>query len=76
MNEQTLQDLDEELGKNHLEILTRFYLVFESIHKYISDLNRFQDDVEEGFYIHQNLDTIFLNDEGKQLMVAVIDCLQ
>ena len=35
-----LQDLDEEFRENHLEILTRFYLVFESIFKYVTDLNR------------------------------------
>ena len=35
-----LQDLDEEFRENHLEILTRFYLAFESIFKYVTDLNR------------------------------------
>lgn len=37
---QGLEDLDEEFKENHLEILTRFYQAFESIHKYVSDLNR------------------------------------
>ena len=35
-----LQDLDDEFRENHIDMLTRFYLVFESIHKYVSDLNR------------------------------------
>lgn len=35
-----LQDLDEEFRENNIEILTRFYLAFESVHKYIVDLNR------------------------------------
>ena len=37
---QTLQDLDEEFRENHIEILSRFYKAFESIHKYITDLLR------------------------------------
>jgi WASH complex subunit strumpellin len=43
-----LQTLDEEFKVNHLEILTRFYLAFESIHKYVVDLCRFLEDLEEG----------------------------
>jgi WASH complex subunit strumpellin len=38
---QELQDLDEELRENHIEILTRFYKAFESVHKYVVDLNRY-----------------------------------
>jgi len=37
---QGLEDIDEEFKENHLEILTRFYQAFESIHKYVTDLNR------------------------------------
>jgi len=37
---QGLEDIDEEFKENHLEILTRFYQAFESIHKYVMDLNR------------------------------------
>ena len=38
---QGLEDLDEEFKENNLEILTRFYLAFESVHKYVTDLNRY-----------------------------------
>ncbi len=38
---QELQDRDEEFKENHLEILTRFYKTFESIHRYVTDLNRY-----------------------------------
>lgn len=65
-------ELDEELRKNYIEILTRFYLAFESVHKYVCDLNAFLHEVEEGMYIQQTLETVFLNDEGKQLMVGLI----
>merc|ERR1719322_304284 len=46
-----IQDQDEEFRENNIEILTRFYLAFESIHKYILDLNRYLDDLNEGIYI-------------------------
>ena len=38
---QGLEDIDEEFKENNLEILTRFYQAFESIHKYVTDLNRY-----------------------------------
>ncbi|XP_014669948.1 PREDICTED: WASH complex subunit strumpellin-like [Priapulus caudatus] len=63
-----LQDLDEELRENNIEILTRFYLTFESVHKYMTDLNRFLEDLDEGVYIQQTLETVLLNNDGKQLM--------
>lgn len=63
-----LQDLDEEFRENHLEILTRFYHAFESIYKYITDLNRFLEDLEEGVFIQQTLESVLLNNDGKQLM--------
>jgi len=66
---QNLLELDEELRKNYIEILTRFYFAFESVHKYIHDLNAYLNDLEEGIYIQQSLESVLLNDEGKQLMV-------
>ncbi|EDO41150.1 predicted protein [Nematostella vectensis] len=63
-----LQDLDEEFRENHLEILTRFYKAFESVHKYVVDLNRFLEDLDEGVFIQQTLDSVLLNGDGKQLM--------
>jgi WASH complex subunit strumpellin len=62
--------LDEEFRENYTDILTRFYLVFESLHKYIMDLNHFLDDLEEGSFIQQTLESVLLNEEGKQLLVC------
>nr|XP_014350179.1 PREDICTED: WASH complex subunit strumpellin [Latimeria chalumnae] len=67
-----LQDLDEEFRENNIEILTRFYLAFESVHKYIVDLNRYLDDLNEGVYIQQTLETVFLNEDGKQLLCEAL----
>lgn len=66
---QELQDLDEEFRENYLETITRFYLAFESIHTYIMDLNHFIDDLDDGMFIQQSMESVFVDVEGKQLMV-------
>jgi len=65
---QELQDLDEEFSENHLEILGRFYRAFESVLKYINDLHRVLEDMEEGVFIQQTMDSIMQDEDGKQLM--------
>lgn len=45
---QALRDLDEDFKENYLDILKRFYVLFESIYKYIVDLGRYVDEVEQG----------------------------
>lgn len=67
-----LQSLDEELRNSYSPILLRFYLAFESIHKYITELNAFVDELEEGIYIQQSVESVMLNEEGKQLMCESI----
>uniref|UniRef100_A0AAY4BZM3 WASH complex subunit 5 n=1 Tax=Denticeps clupeoides TaxID=299321 RepID=A0AAY4BZM3_9TELE len=67
-----LQDLDEEFRENNIEILSRFYLAFESVHKYIVDLTRYLDDLNEGVYIQQTLETVLLNEDGKQLLCEAL----
>uniref|UniRef100_A0A8C2WYS4 WASH complex subunit 5 n=1 Tax=Cyclopterus lumpus TaxID=8103 RepID=A0A8C2WYS4_CYCLU len=71
-NKPELQDLDEEFRENNIEILSRFYLAFESVHKYIVDLNRYLDDLHEGVYIQQTLETVLLNEDGKQLLCEAL----
>ncbi|EZA48313.1 hypothetical protein DMN91_008109 [Ooceraea biroi] len=68
----TLQETDEELRNNFSDILTRFYLAFESIHKYVTDLNFYVDELGDGIYIHQSVDSIMFNEEGKQLMCEAV----
>lgn len=71
-NDPTLQETDEELRNNFSDILTRFYLAFESIHKYVTDLNFYIDELGDGIYIHQSLESIMFNEEGKQLMCEAV----
>lgn len=69
---QTLRDLDDEVRENYLEIITRCYLAFESVHQYVSDLKYFLHEVNDGMYIQQSLESILQDDEGKQLLVSLI----
>ncbi|KAL1518312.1 hypothetical protein ABEB36_001954 [Hypothenemus hampei] len=66
--DEALRNLDEEFRDNHIQIIKRFYLLFESIHSYVTDLNHYVEELEEGIYIHQSLETVFQNPEGKQLL--------
>ncbi|XP_025270593.1 WASH complex subunit 5 [Camponotus floridanus] len=68
----TLQETDEELRNNFSDILSRFYLAFESIHKYVTDLNFYIDELGDGIYIHQSIESIMVNEEGKQLMCEAV----
>lgn len=63
-----LLDRDEEFRENYIEILTRFYLAFESVHRYAIDINRYVEDLEEGAYIQQTLESVLLDSDGKQLL--------
>jgi WASH complex subunit strumpellin len=65
---QALQDTDEEFSENHLEILGRFYRAFESVLKFIDDLHKVLEDLEEGIFIQQTMDSVMHDQDGKQLM--------
>ena len=67
-----LQDLDEEFRENNIEILTRFYQAFSSVHKYVTDLTKFLEDLEEGIYIQHSLESVLINDDGKQLLCETL----
>lgn len=65
-----MQDLDAEFRDNHIQIIERFYLAFKSIHTYVCDLNHYIEELNDGVYLHQTLDTVFSDMEGKQLLVG------
>ena len=67
-----LQQLDEELKENHVDLLKRFYRLFESMHRFVTDLTAYIGDLEDGVFIQQSLETVFLDTEGKQLLVCLI----
>lgn len=60
--------LDDDLRENYLDILIRFYAAFQSVHKYVLDLNAFVDNLED--YNYGNLESILQDEEGRQLLVS------
>ena len=54
--QQDLLERDEEFQENNIRILQRFYLLFESIYKYVKDLLRYLNDLDEGVFIQQTLE--------------------
>ncbi|XP_054285996.1 WASH complex subunit 5-like isoform X1 [Macrosteles quadrilineatus] len=67
-----MQDLDEELRENHIDLLTRFYVAFESIHKFAVDINSYVEDLEDGVYIQQTLESVFISEDGRQLLCEAV----
>mmetsp|Transcript_25594 Transcript_25594/g.52071 ORF Transcript_25594/g.52071 Transcript_25594/m.52071 type:complete len:1147 (+) Transcript_25594:262-3702(+) len=63
-----LVDLDEEFRESNLELVERFYRMFESIFRYVKDLTRYLEDVEEGVYIQIRLEDLLVSESGKQLL--------
>lgn len=68
---QKLQDLDDDLKEKYLELITRFYLLFENLYQYIVDLNTFIEQLNDGGFIQQNIETVMKDMEGKQLLVII-----
>jgi WASH complex subunit strumpellin len=64
-----MQTADDTLRALYSELLGRFYRVFESIHRYVTDLKRFIQDLDEGGFIQTSLESVFLDEDGKQLLV-------
>ncbi len=65
-------DLDHEFRDNHMDMLMRFYAVFEGITKFLADLRLWLHELEEGFFVHYTLDTVLNNTEGKQLVAEAV----
>ncbi|XP_041987487.1 WASH complex subunit 5 [Aricia agestis] len=63
-----LHDLDDDLKEKHLELITRFYLLFENIYQYIVDLNSFVEQLHDGAFIQQTIEIVMKDVEGKQLL--------
>ncbi|KAH8408087.1 hypothetical protein KR222_003047 [Zaprionus bogoriensis] len=63
-----LSELDLETQTNHLQLITRFYLAFQSVHHYATDLKQYIEELNTGYYIQQTLETVLQDEEGKQLL--------
>jgi len=55
-NSPELMELDAEFRDAHIDLLKRFYMLFESIYKYVQDFLRYLEDLEDGVFIQQTLE--------------------
>jgi WASH complex subunit strumpellin len=55
---QELQDLDEEFRENHVGMLERFYQMFESVYKYIADLNAYIAEMADGTFVDYTIEVL------------------
>ncbi|TRY73510.1 hypothetical protein TCAL_01553 [Tigriopus californicus] len=65
---ESLQLLDMDLKETYGDLLARFYRLFQSIQRYTVDLKQFLEDLEDGAYIQQSVETVFQDPDGKQLL--------
>ena len=49
-------------------MLSRFYKLFETVHGYAIDFKNYLNELEEGRFIQNSIETLFLDMDGKQLL--------
>ncbi|KAH9586479.1 WASH complex [Trypanosoma melophagium] len=62
---------DEVFATTHMELLDRFFKLFRGVYGYVMELNRFIEEIREGMYISQTLESILVNLDGKQLLCEI-----
>lgn len=67
-----LLDLMEEFRETHIEILRRFYMMFESVYRYAHDLVQFCEQVRDGIYVSHTLETILNDLDSRQLFIESV----
>jgi len=55
-----------------MEIIERFFQLFESIYNYFKDFKSFMTNVDEGYFIDYNFETILQNSEAKRLLIEAV----
>lgn len=63
--------MDAKFCEEFIDILTRFYQSFESIHLYVLELKSILQELKDGLFIQQTLESVFASNEGRQLLVCV-----
>ncbi len=54
--QQELVDLDQEFWENHSSLLGRFYKLFESVHRYLTDFNTYIEELTDGVFVQHTLE--------------------
>ena len=64
-----LIDIDEQFKESYLDIIERFYSLFESIYQYYIEVNEYVSRVRDNYYIDYTIETILQEKEGKRLLI-------
>lgn len=64
-----LIELDEGFKESYMEIIERFYTLFESIYKFYATVTSYLSDINEGRYIEFTLEAILQDREGKKVII-------
>eukprot|EP00516_Mucochytrium_quahogii_P006657 CAMPEP_0203756166 /NCGR_PEP_ID=MMETSP0098-20131031/9484_1 /ASSEMBLY_ACC=CAM_ASM_000208 /TAXON_ID=96639 /ORGANISM=" , Strain NY0313808BC1" /LENGTH=1157 /DNA_ID=CAMNT_0050647929 /DNA_START=208 /DNA_END=3681 /DNA_ORIENTATION=- len=67
-SDEELLELDHEFRESYSALVERFYLLFESISKYVDDYNKFVEDLKSGFYIEHSIEGLLVDRDGQQLL--------
>ena len=70
--DQELLDRDEDFRITHIDIIERFFLLFNSIYQYITDWNTFTEQVKLGKFVQYTIDTILNNKDIRPLFCESI----
>jgi len=65
-------EIEAAFAATHRDILVRFYYLFESFYQYQSDLNKFSIDLNQGYYIQYTMDSVLLDEHGRQLLCEAV----
>jgi WASH complex subunit strumpellin len=66
-----LIELEENFRESYMEVIERFFQLFDSIYNYYKDQQNFIANLHEGYFIDYSLETILQNQEGKRLIIEV-----
>ena len=71
-NNQELFDKDEDFRENYIDLIERFYALFDSIYQYITDWKTFIGQVQSGKFIQHTIDTILSHKEIRPVFVESV----
>lgn len=65
-------ELDEGFRESYMEIIERFFQLFESIYNYYKDFKTFMANVHDGYFIDYNFEQLLQNQEAKRLLIEAV----
>lgn len=65
-------DMDQGFQDSYMEIIERFYQLFESIYMFWVDVNQYIADITDGKHIDYTMEAMLLDKEGKRLIIETV----